>query len=85
MADLRLIELRPDDEVVRELTALLDQARDGTLRGMAYVTIDTAAMNQYGVIGAEARSNTQRVHFLLHWLAALILSSWMEKGRVDGR
>jgi hypothetical protein len=82
---LRILEVQPDEEIVRELTSLLEQARSGTLRGLAYVTIDSERLNQYGVVGAEARSNTPRVHFLLHWLATLIIESWMQRGREDHR
>lgn len=82
---IKIAELSPDAQLVAELTRLLEQANAGTLRGLAYVSIDAASLNQYGVVGAEARQNIPRTHFLLHWLAALILESWMKQGRYDNR
>lgn len=81
---LHVLEVTPDPEVIADVTTLLEKARSGEIRGIAWVTIDSERWNSYNVAGAEARGNMQKVYFLLHWLADIILDSYRrEKG--EGR
>lgn len=65
VSPIRPAAFLPDEDLVTELRRLLSEAEAGDIRGMAFITIDRDRSYQYGISGAEAKSNKHRVYFLL--------------------
>lgn len=79
VAHLTLASESPDAEAIATLEDLLARARAGTIRGIAYVTIEAQNTVGYGISGIEMKTGYLRTAGLCTWLSARALKRWEEK------
>ncbi len=76
---LRPADTAPDGELVAVCEKLLETARSGRLRGIAYVSILMDSETGYAIAGPEMREGLLRAAGLLQWLAGRAIQKWDER------